>query len=326
VATGFAPDVAVLRPEDFYKLMGFGMLQPLNRWIEGEFSLDDFYAGDAFMRNGALYAVPNVLTPASLIYVNRRIFEEAGVAVPTPDETWDWTWTEFAALLEKVAPHGGIFMEDALRILLESYLRTGLMDDRETPSRWQFDAPEAVAAAEMLQEMILSGGVSLLEERDMQTVWANQDVAMAYGPLMGDVRYENFERAFIYGPASEDVRGYAMYGSALTILPTTTEPDLAWEYVKFWLWPDFYESWPEMQGFHAYRPLVEVFKETVDDDHRALIEAFERTVPFAHWPARTPAWDKVLAESVPAAYARIESGEDVRVVMNDLQMAAQRAL
>lgn len=92
-AAGVAPDVIRLGPKDYRPLASRGALLPLDDFIRRTPSvkLEEYYPNivDFFTYEGKIYVLPREVGPTALVYYNERLFDEAGLAYPSPD----WTWT-----------------------------------------------------------------------------------------------------------------------------------------------------------------------------------------------------------------------------------------
>lgn len=91
---GREPDVFMILPEDFGMLRELGAMKPLDALIErdGAVSRDDFYpaALQSGASDGVQYALPYECVP-TLMFVNKSLLEEEGIAVPGSG----WTWERF---------------------------------------------------------------------------------------------------------------------------------------------------------------------------------------------------------------------------------------
>ncbi len=91
---GREPDIFMILPEDFGMLYGLGALEPLDQWIErdGEVSQKDFYfaALEGGRTKDIQYALPYECVP-TLMFVNKSLLREEGIAVPESD----WSWEQF---------------------------------------------------------------------------------------------------------------------------------------------------------------------------------------------------------------------------------------
>lgn len=92
IAGNSGPDVAMLDPQNMQTFAKRGALLPLDPVIAKTpgFRLADYYPAivDVHRWNGQLYVLPRDIAPIGLIYYNKRLFREAGLA--EPDGTWTW--------------------------------------------------------------------------------------------------------------------------------------------------------------------------------------------------------------------------------------------
>ncbi len=98
---GQEPDVFMILPEDFEMLYELGALHPLDALAErdGTVSPDDFYpaALESGNVNDVQYALPYECVP-TLMFVNKSLLAEEGIAVPDSD----WDWEQFYAICAAV--------------------------------------------------------------------------------------------------------------------------------------------------------------------------------------------------------------------------------
>jgi multiple sugar transport system permease protein len=102
-AANVAPDVAMMGFQNFQSLAKRGALLPLNDFFAETpgFDINEYYKEivDAHSFQGNVYVLPRDIAPISLIYYNKRMFDEAGI--PYPDGTWTWDFKVRPELREK---------------------------------------------------------------------------------------------------------------------------------------------------------------------------------------------------------------------------------
>jgi multiple sugar transport system substrate-binding protein len=83
-----APDVFYLDAFEAPLLMKYGVLEPLDSYINGEFNLNDFkpHLLEAFKLNGQTFGLPKDFSTLALFY-NQKIFQDADLE--QPPQTWD---------------------------------------------------------------------------------------------------------------------------------------------------------------------------------------------------------------------------------------------
>lgn len=92
IAGNSAPDVAMLDPQNMQMFAKRGSLLALDPLIAETpgFRLDEYYDPivEVHRWQDNLYVLPRDIAPIGLIYYNKRLFQEAGLA--EPDGTWTW--------------------------------------------------------------------------------------------------------------------------------------------------------------------------------------------------------------------------------------------
>ncbi len=94
IAGNSAPDVAMLDPQNMQMFAKRGTLLPLDPLIAEtpDFRLEEYYEPIVSVHRweGTLYVLPRDIAPIGLIYYNKRLFREAGLAEPDGSWTWDF--------------------------------------------------------------------------------------------------------------------------------------------------------------------------------------------------------------------------------------------
>ncbi len=101
ILKGDAPDVFFILPEDFVYLASVGALANIEGLIKNDTAFDssDYYPASyeygEYM--GTQYALPYQSVP-NMMFVNKTLLENAGIAIPDSD----WTWEDFYEICRKV--------------------------------------------------------------------------------------------------------------------------------------------------------------------------------------------------------------------------------
>lgn len=99
LGTNTGPDLFFMKGYLAPSYMSFGIIQPLNEFIEADsaIDMDDFFPNllESFNREGKQYGLPKDFAPYVLFY-NKTMFEEAGL--PGPPTNWE-ELTEYATKL-----------------------------------------------------------------------------------------------------------------------------------------------------------------------------------------------------------------------------------
>ncbi|MFD1177658.1 ABC transporter substrate-binding protein [Paenibacillus puldeungensis] len=106
LAAGQAPDVFLIGEGDYFSYVNKGVIEPLDDYLKKDtsFSLDIFQKDliDNMRINGKQYYLPKDFNPLALWY-NKRMFDEAGIAYPTEN----WTWDDLVATAKKLTKKDG---------------------------------------------------------------------------------------------------------------------------------------------------------------------------------------------------------------------------
>ncbi len=148
-AGGNPPDVFLLNYRRLGPFVERGVLAPVQL---GELAVDDLYAPpvEAFSYDGELVCLPQNVS-SSVAYVNRDLFEQAGLALPEDD----WTWDDLEQASRAFDARGiAAFGLDPLVRNVAPFVWTAggeIVDDTEDPTAMTFDSPEARRALTYLE-------------------------------------------------------------------------------------------------------------------------------------------------------------------------------
>lgn len=256
MATGTAPDITEFWGNTAQELARSGLLLDLRPYIERDLTDEDIR--DIYPphwenskvhfgpHKGEQFAMP-LYTNTTVIYFNETMFREAGMETPMELELrGEWNWNSLEQLAKKLTrrvgdettQYGFMTMNtNWFRVVQYIWENGGDWFDRNDPTRFIGDQPEAVEAMEFLHRMTFKDG-------SMMSTWnygafPERRVAMIDDGLNeGFVRYrnaigDNFEwnmapRAV--GPAG---RKPVTMDDGLGIWRQTEHPEEAWEFVKF---------------------------------------------------------------------------------------------
>lgn len=256
MATGTAPDVTEFWGNTAQELARNGLLLDLRPYVERDLTDEDIR--DIYPPHwensvvhfgpykGEQYAMP-LYTNTTVIYYNETLFREAGLETPAELELrGEWTWDALAETAKKLTrrvgdettQYGFMTMNtNWFRVVQYAWENGGDWFDRNDPTRFIGDQPEAVEAMEFLRSLTFDDGA-------MMATWSyaafpERRVAMIDDGLNeGFTRYRNvigedFEwniapRAV--GPAG---RKPVTMDDGLGIWRMTQHPEEAWEFVKF---------------------------------------------------------------------------------------------
>lgn len=210
-----------------------------------EMNLDDFYPQllAACRHNGRYYFLPRWFN-VSLLYYNKTLFRDAGVAFPTAD----WTWDDYVKAGEKLTqgrtPEGradvwgstisAFWWGEWLTLVRQS---GGDMFDTSV-TRCLLDTPEAKRGMQFFYDKIYKYHISPPPGFEPDLAFASKKMAMEFGGHTGNwVTYNAIDgldwdiEMLPAGPATR--RGGELAVDALGISKSCKNPEAAWEVVKF---------------------------------------------------------------------------------------------
>lgn len=155
--------------------------------------LDDYFPAvlQTAQFKGKTYGLPWISQPV-IMYYNPKLFQDAGVAEPTAD----WTWDDFKAAAEKITkPAEGIYgtaFNDWPPIQMFIWQAGGdVVSEDLTQS--PIDTPEAIAGAEFYGDIIFNekyaAPENVIKEQGFGDLAKNGKVAMFFGGAADDLDY-----------------------------------------------------------------------------------------------------------------------------------------
>ncbi len=193
---------------------------------------------------GKIYGFPRD-NDTTVLYYNKDLFDDAGVAYP--DETW--TWDEFleAAKALTVRDARGRVVQYGVVLESNKYFNflhqngADMFDDPLNPTRFTLDDPKAIEALQFMADLINEHQVApsfaqMLQLGSSTELFQTGRVAMA---MTNAARIPTFQQApFEWGvaplPAGRTgIRANTMGGAGYVISANTKHPEEAWTFLKF---------------------------------------------------------------------------------------------
>ncbi len=155
------PDVLFLWPTPSYAAKG--VLEDLQPYIEKDkYNLEDYwpYLLDSARYKGDVYGLPRDIE-AHALYYNRKLFDEAGMTVPTDE----WTWDDLMAAAEKLTKKDdsgrvtqyALGMEGGKWPIWVGQAGGMVLDDLANPSKCTLDTPEAMKGLQFFYDLMDKG-------------------------------------------------------------------------------------------------------------------------------------------------------------------------
>ncbi|UXI04567.1 ABC transporter substrate-binding protein [Photobacterium sp. TY1-4] len=185
---GVTPDVFWMNMPNVSTYTKHGLLEPLDGYLKGStVELDKFVNSSvqAYQVDGQQYGVPRDID-AIAVWYNKAIFDQAGVAYPTND----WTWDEMAAKAAAIqkATDDSVYpimmnLTDGQETYFNLILQAGgdiIRPDKKTTDVAGKDALSAYKQVQQLMNKQLLPTAQQISELNMSEVFQSGRAAMAY--------------------------------------------------------------------------------------------------------------------------------------------------
>jgi len=248
LAGGTAPDVMFVHLNAFPVYAESGRLLDLDPYIQRDLKkeINDIYplALKTFQYKGKQFAFPRDISGWVMFY-NKKLFKESGVAYPTAN----WTWNNFENACKAITKdtnkdgvydsYGAIFPQ-YLPIILSAF-GGAIFDNEENPTKCLIAAnPNNLKAMEWIKKLFDEKAVAPL---DIATGVGTHEIFMSGKIGMyftGRWKVTDFKtiKGFDWDvcsvPKGISRRATRQSGSALAISKDSKNKDLAWEFLKFY--------------------------------------------------------------------------------------------
>jgi len=155
------PDIAFLWPTPRYAAEG--VLENLDPYIEASgYNLEDYWPGllESAMYEGSVYGFPRDIE-VNVLYYNKDMFDEAGLAYPSEDWTWDDLLAAAEALTVKDANGNttryALAMEGGKWSKWVNQAGGAILDDLRNPSACALDSDAAKRGLQFFVDMMDNG-------------------------------------------------------------------------------------------------------------------------------------------------------------------------
>jgi multiple sugar transport system substrate-binding protein len=240
------PDVLFLWPTPSYAAKG--VLENLQPYIERDnYNLDDYwpYLLDSARYDGAVYGLPRDIE-AHALYYNKKLFDEAGVAYPTDE----WTWDDLLAAAEKLTKKDAsgrvtqyaLGMEGGKWAIWVGQAGGIVLDDLTNPSKCTLDTPEAMKGLQFFYDLMdkeyairsatmsqQGGDAGVFETGQVAMIIQNSSRVPSFN-ANADLDYDVAAVPIPKGGQRWDMNG----GAAWAMSSGADNKEAAWEFLK-WL-------------------------------------------------------------------------------------------
>jgi len=333
MASGSAPDVVTSENEQFPTFAKGQLFRPLAPFFNKDKSLaaKDFYPQltACYTASGELFCLPGDLAPISAVFVNKQLFDAAGVAIPSESASSNFTWDNVVELARKLTkPDGsqyGLLVE-----YFESLPYSGgayYVNDRLKPTRGAMDDPRWARAIDIWVDWTTktkiqptSADRDRLGQKDYWALFAQNNLAMyVTGPwqignfmrMTPDLKWDMFWVPKLQNGAQ---RKFRTGGSGLGMTKNARNPDLAWEWLKFTNTKPGYDvrlphNSPTVLGLRAHIPSNELEVARVKKLGMANVEILVKGAADVLWWPFHPEWSRINQEVIGPERGKMLRGE-----------------
>ena len=287
LGTNTAPDLFFLKGMTAPSYMSFGILNPLNDWMDQTpgFDKEDFYpfALEAFQRDGVQYGLPKDFNPYVLFY-NKKLFREAGLdTIPT-----NWQELELIATQLTKDRNGdgktdqfGFIVEPSVEMVMPFVYQNGGYFQNPDGSLGITDAP-FIEALEFYYGLYQKGIATIAQDQGVAwngDAFGREICAMAISggwlmPFMKD-NYPEIEYGIIPLPAGKQ-RATVAFTTAYSMPKASKHQTEAWQLMNYLVSKEGMSNWTnsgiamptrrsvaQANGFHQH-PVYKVFMESAE--------------------------------------------------------------
>ena len=320
-AAGDAPDV--LYTGDVWVAYMLPFLRPITDFVERdleEIELEDFYPEvlKAIQHEGDYYFLP-VHINVSLLYYNKKLFDEAGLTYP--DRTWTWDdLVHAASRIRRTLPDGteiwGCDMDPGWWGEWLMYVRqSGGRMFNEDLTRCLLDSPEAIRGVEFYRDKVLKYDISPRPGYGPTTRFASGRIGLVCGGHTTFWRIYNKVpdlewdiEVLPLGPVRRN--GGEIAVGAYAISKDSRNPELAWELVKHLASKEGVAAECRAGGVPTRRSVAEELMLGPDrnENPRNVQAAFDQ-MPYAMPIPRSPDYIEIAIEVIQPEIDRMLQGQ-----------------
>ena len=175
LAAGTPPDIALMNYRRFGAFFARGAFAPIAPYLASSGALQQsaFYPEvvSAFTRNGQLIGIPQNAS-SLVIYFNKNLFQQAGVALPKDDWTWDNFLAAAQGLTKGTTQYGIGISTEMIRLAPFIWQNGGdIVDNLASPTKLTLDRAESVEAMQWFVDLqtrhkVVPDAVQLASEDD----------------------------------------------------------------------------------------------------------------------------------------------------------------
>jgi multiple sugar transport system substrate-binding protein len=335
-AGGTPPDLFLLNYRFYGQFAARDVLEPVESRVDDSdvFEQEDFYdqAMDAFRFGGTLTCLPQNIS-SLVVYYNKDLLRQAGVAEPKEG----WTWDDLVAAAKKLTKDSngdgkaevyGLGVEASLIRIAPFVWSNGaeLVDNEDKPTTFALDTPEAKQAMKLFFELRgvhkVVPGEEEVEAEDDETRFQNGRMAMVLSsrrstPTFRTITKFDWDVAAL--PQHEEQAGI-LHSDAYCMTKASDNKEAAWSFMEYALGP---EGAPIVAKSGRTVPsLKEVAESDAFLDPSAKpsnSKVFLDTIPVIQQVPSISTWPEIEDASEPILEEGLYGGESTSEVVRELK-------
>jgi multiple sugar transport system substrate-binding protein len=329
IVKGNEPDVMVVLAEDFNTYASIGVMAPLDGFIREDpgFNPGDFYqtALASGKYQATQFALPMEVVP-NLMFVNKTVLAEAGLALPAKG----WTWDDFYRICKKVtrSTRGDHVLDrfGATRFSWRYFMfADGLAPFDATGMVAHFDTPGFVRTINFVAQVRkLNGGQREPEFDSGRVAFAPERFSMyrAYKYYPYRIKkFAQFNWEAIEMPKGPDGRNASELSSLLlAVSRRSAHQEVAWKFLKF-LTADlgtqldilrYAQGWPALKKAASTPEATEQLRKNLPGSERQIdVGVLNSIIENAMVAPRFKKYDTAMDEADKELYRLIEDPYDL---------------
>ena len=337
-AAGTPPDLFLLNYRFYAQFAARDVLEPIEDRVDDSdvFEQEDFYeeAMNAFRFNDMLTCLPQNIS-SLVVYYNKDMFQEAGVAFPKEG----WKWDDMVAAAKKLTKdsngdgkpevHGLGIEASLIRVAPFVWSNGGeLVDNEENPTHFTLDTPEAQVALERLLQLHVTDKVTPgdeeVEAEDDETRFQNGRMAMVLSsrratPTFRTIQKFDWDVAAL--PQHKEQAGI-LHSDAYCLTKASDNKDAAWSFMEYALGP---EGAPIVAKSGRTVPSLKSVAESeafLDPTAKpANSQVFLDTIPVIQQVPSISTWPEIEDAASPILEEAYYNGESAAAVADELRAA-----
>ncbi len=314
---GDLPDVFWMHSNEAERYMKNDILMDLTDRISAseKLEMDKFPSEirELYQYDGKVYAIPKDVDTIALWY-NKTLFDQAGLAYPDGNWTWDDYYDAAVALTKEDGSQYGTAMsptnnQDGWMNMVYSMGGRVISEDKKSSG---FDDPATVAAMEYVDKLVKNGmpAASTMAENANDVLFGSGKIAMLplgswmVAPMKGNEYITANCAVAVLPKDAKTGRRVSIYnGLGWAVSAKTTNPDGAWQLIEWFGSKEGQTRQAELGvSMSAYEGVSDGWKSNTDVFDLQPYLDMRQDVEFRPYSSSTVTWENKISEDLKEAW------------------------